>query len=268
MKQSVLFVLAGIFAAALPPLAVSPAVAAETVVVDDGSVTIPPTLDAPVEFTSERGDFSAQIEEGAGASDSEVSATLDDDGNALISAQGSLTVELSLPVGTHGEVYESDAGGDVLVLTTAEDELLGAFAVEPTFDEAGASIDTEITFDGERLTASAAQASADRAVALRAGTVWYSRVWVTYQSGGKYVVNAIPTELGRRQSATNVHYLHVRHLKSLLGAKANLVTYTIEQQFLCHEALNLFEQGTYNMESWRKGMPWWQQANPVHRCNP
>lgn len=97
---------------------------------------------------------------------------------------------------------------------------------------------------------------------------WHSRVWVTYQSGGKYVVNAIPTELGRRQSATNVRYLHVRHLKSLLGAKTNLVTYTIEQQFLCHVALNIFEQGTYNMESWRKGMPWWQQANLVHRCNP
>lgn len=42
MKRPVLFVLAGLFAAALPPLAVSPAVAAETVVVDDGSVTIPP----------------------------------------------------------------------------------------------------------------------------------------------------------------------------------------------------------------------------------
>jgi hypothetical protein len=83
--------------------------------------------------------------------------------------------------------------------------------------------------------------------------------------GGRYTENQLV-----HQAQVYTHFAHVDELRTKLNARKQswALNYTIEQQFLCHVAGNNFEPGTYNLESWRPGVPWGVQLNPVTRCNP
>jgi hypothetical protein len=85
-----------------------------------------------------------------------------------------------------------------------------------------------------------------------------------------YIVDVVPTSWGRSQAQFYTHFAHVDELRSILNSTDQgwALTYTIEQQFLCHVAGNTFEPGTYNLESWRPGVPWGTQLNLWDRCNP
>lgn len=93
--------------------------------------------------------------------------------------------------------------------------------------------------------------------------------WVTNQGGSSYVVHAVATEWGRKNSGTATHSEHVKDLKTKLGSNAYRVTATIDNQFICHVFWNNFGGGaTYSMESWRPNVHWSLQGNPATKCNP
>lgn len=91
--------------------------------------------------------------------------------------------------------------------------------------------------------------------------------WITYAPQGG-VVNLNPTLWGRQLNGLPTHNAHVDELRTKLGWVGWNLTGTIQEQYLCHVVGNIFEPGTYNLESWRRWMYWGDQLNLTYRCNP
>ncbi|KGJ73393.1 hypothetical protein GY21_11275 [Cryobacterium roopkundense] len=165
----------------------------------------------------------------------------------------------------------NDQNEESVLLLNGAGELLGGIASGDVIDASGNVVPTSFTVNGTTITQTL-QNTDESGVAYPvrmsalAATEWYSAGWVTTDSRG-YIVNAAPTALGKQQIAWNTHYIHVAHLKSILGTQAYRVNDNIEQQFVCHVVGGWLDSGVYNMESWQPSLPWQQIANPWDRCN-
>jgi hypothetical protein len=96
-----------------------------------------------------------------------------------------------------------------------------------------------------------------------------ARAWVENDRHGRgYLINVNPTLWGRINNGLLTLGAHEAELRRKLGGNASKITPTIREQFNCHIVGNLFEPGTYNMESWQRFMPWGNQLNLRYRCNP
>lgn len=198
--------------------------------------------------------------------------------------EGSVTAETVVPEGQDAdyeldftrdsvaEIVSNDDGVKSVLLTTREGELLGGLVVAGATDSTGRQIETVLSLEGSTVSQSVAVTEKNVAypvqMSVNAGTVWYRAAWVSRASKG-YIVNADPTQLGRTQIAWNVHYIHVGHVKTLLGTamSATYWNWNIEQQFVCHVVGAYFPSGVYNMESWQPALSWGEIANPWDRCN-
>lgn len=177
--------------------------------------------------------------------------------------------DLSAPAGSTVALTET---GEV-VITGSAGEFIGGISAAWAYDARGAAVATHYELDGSTLTQVIAhdKSSAYPVVADPwAGQNLLSWAGVSYYSN-YYAVDAQATSWGRTWNGLATHAAHVDELKYKLGGNAWRVDTnngTIREQFLCHVAGNLFEQGTYNMESFRPSVYWPNQLNPVTRCNP
>jgi len=201
-----------------------------------------------------------------------------DEGELLLSASvsdpadASRSYTLTLPESSTAEVITNDAGEQSVLLLNRAGELLGGIASGDTTDANGTVVPTSFSVEGVKVTQTlnprkGAAVAYPVYMTAAASTVWYSSGWVTTYYGRGYIVNAVPTALGRQQIAWNLHYIHVQHLKTILGTQAYRVNYNIEQQFVCHVVGAFLDTGVYNMESWQPSLPWQQISNPWDRCN-
>lgn len=253
----------------------------ETAPVTVGSVSLPTVTDEDAELAGPGGSFSigqsgelsrsaqptiaAVFSEGTESGELLLSASISDPANV------STTYSLTLPESSTAEVITNDRGEESVLLLNADGELLGGIAAADVFDASGAAVPTTFNVDGTTVTQTlspgeGAKVAYPVTMAAAASTVWYSSGWVTTNSKG-YIVNAAPTALGRQQIAWNTHYIHVEHLKSILGSQAYRVNWNIEQQFVCHVVGAFLDTGVYNMESWQPALSWGEISNPWDRCN-
>jgi hypothetical protein len=201
---------------------------------DESTVTLPDQPLQPVEFTGEGGSFELtptlehSLQEVSLTDENlvEIATTIE-----LSSGEVSGEYALEMPTGSTAHLISNEQGDESVLLTNGDGEFLGGLMVEAV-DAGGAHVNVALSLENNVVTYTPVISDASVAYPLEVratgGTVWYSRAWVSYLGGGKYVVNAVPTALGRQQTAANVHNDHVQHLKSLLGGQAYRVNYTIE----------------------------------------
>lgn len=95
-----------------------------------------------------------------------------------------------------------------------------------------------------------------------------SAVGISYPTASRYIINVTPTSWGRQANRTSMLYAHRDELVQRLGPNGYRVTSTIREQLYCHVVGNIWERGTYNLESWRPYMAWNNQLNLTYQCNP
>ena len=210
---------------------------------------------------------------------SNLGGTGTDDGEVLFSSsvldsqEASVEYALTLPESVTAKLATDGVVGQSVLLLDADGELVGGVAPGEVFDANGVAVPTTFEIDGAIISHSLApEAGTDVAYPVTmgalAGTVWYSSAYIGYVANKGYTVNANPTALGRTQIAWNLHWIHVDHLKTVLGTnQAWHVNWNIEQQFICHVVGAYFPSGTYNMEKWQPSLAWQLIANPWDRCN-
>lgn len=193
--------------------------------------------------------------------------------NTVISGEASPTryaYPLTLP---EGAVLEQNSDGSIVAWDPAG-EIVLTLSAPWAKDANGLEVPTRYEVAGNTVTQVVEHSSAFAypivADPYAGNGQFYKKAWVSGAPKGYkgYVVNAIPTSEGRRLNDVNVLGVHLRQLKSKLGGNASKVTPTIREQFYCHVVGNIFEPGTYNMESWRKYKDWGTQLNLWDRCNP
>ena len=162
--------------------------------------------------------------------------------------------------------------GSVLVLGQ-DGKMISAVSKPWAVDAQGVPVDTKYVIQGNELIQVISHTSKDYKYPIIAdpwlGVDLIDRVWVDDVREGR-VVNVDPTAWGRTFTGPVTLSAHVDELKSKLGDDAHLVDDndgTIREQYLCHVVGNVFEPGTYNMESWRPSKPWFWQLNLADRCN-
>ncbi|MCX6497515.1 DUF2599 domain-containing protein [Arthrobacter sp. 2YAF22_2] len=170
-----------------------------------------------------------------------------------------------------GAAMKPNEDGSVAI-SRADGTFFGGFAKPWAKDAAGVALPTHYEVQGRQLV---------QVVDHSSPTVKYPVVadpwagvdlidglpWITYASQGG-VVNLNPTGWGRFYNGFATHNAHVDELRTKLGRIGWNLTGTIQEQYLCHVVGNVFEPGTYNLESWRPWMYWGDQLNLTYRCNP
>lgn len=199
-----------------------------------------------------------------------------DDGSVqittVIHSEGSPTrfdYELDLPTGAIPTLLES---GHVEIIGS-DGAFIGGVSAPWAYDAQGVAVPTHYALEGSTLT-QIVQHDARFAYPVVADP-WAGQnllAWagVSYYSN-YYAVDAKATTWGRTWNGLATHASHVSELKYKLGGNAWRVETnngTIREQFLCHVAGNYFEQGIYNMESFRPATHWANQLNPWDQCNP
>ncbi|WP_029146068.1 DUF2599 domain-containing protein [Microbacterium luticocti] len=232
--------------------------------------------DDTIAITSDSGMFTTTAPDAAAGST--IQSVLLDEASALFAislenetAPRAYDFAVDLPTGAEATITESGA----VVYAMPDGEFLGGVASPWAKDAAGKTIPTWYTFADGVLTQHVDLDSVTDitypVIADPLNGKWLvAAAWVTYQSNSsKYVVNAQPTAFGR--DVLGIAYLnqHTADLKARLGTLANKVTSTINNQFHCHVQFNYIGGGaTYNMESWRKDIPWWWPEMVASKCNP
>lgn len=176
---------------------------------------------------------------------------------------------MGVPQGTK-LVHQKD--GSVLILDN-NGKMVSAMSKPWAVDAQGTPVNTKYVIQGNELIQVIDHTSQDYMYPIVAdpwlGVDLIDRVWVDDVPEG-YVVNVIPTSWGRSFQGLATHSAHVDELKDKLGGDAWRVDDhdgTIREQFLCHVAGNMFEPGTYNLESWRPSKHWALQLLE-DECNP
>lgn len=176
---------------------------------------------------------------------------------------------MGVPQGTK-LVHQKD--GSVLILDN-NGKMVSAMSKPWAVDAQGTPVNTKYVIQGNELIQVIDHTSQDYKYPIVAdpwlGVDLIDRVWVDDVPEG-YVVNVIPTSWGRSFQGLATHSAHVDELKDKLGGDAWRVDDhdgTIREQFLCHVAGNMFEPGTYNLESWRPSKHWALQLLE-DECNP
>lgn len=169
----------------------------------------------------------------------------------------------SLVLQEHGGVLISDSSGGYA----------GGFTPPWAKDASGADLPTRFEVDGSDLVQIVDHSGADVTYPVIAdpymGKDLMMYPWITYPPVmGQYIVNINPTEHGRYYSGIAFHSAHVSELQNKLSSIGYGLASTIREQFLCHVYVNVFEPGTYNLESWRPNVYWPNQLNLWDRCNP
>lgn len=149
---------------------------------------------------------------------------------------------------------------------------LGGFAKPWATDAAGVSVPTRYEVHGRKLIQVVAHSDPKIQYPVVAdpwlGIDLISGLpWITYTPRGG-VVNLNPTPWGRQFNGLPTHNAHVDELRTKLNRVGWNLTPTIQEQYLCHVVGNVFEGGTYHLESWRPVMYWGAQLNLTYRCNP
>lgn len=203
-------------------------------------------------------------------------ASVDGDAGVLVSRvtdaadTASTSYALTLPEGAVATLNDTN---DVVSFFAEDGEPLGSSQTLWARDANGETVPTHLELDGTTLTQvvdlDGAQPAAFPIVAAAAASPnYYSSAWVTSQ-GAYYVVHAIPTAAGRRDSGAIYLATHTQQLKNKLGSNASKVNGTIENQFHCHVVFNSFMGSgntAYDMESWRPNVSYlvaWSSG-----CNP
>lgn len=163
-----------------------------------------------------------------------------------------------------------DEDGSVAILDDSGD-FIGGVSSPWAKDATGETVPTHFTISGDTITQHTETADSSQyplVVDPWGGKKLIKSAWTKFdgKSTKRWVVNVIPTKWGRQANGLKTHKSHVAELKSKVGKKR--VTKTIDNQFICHVFGNVFEPGTYNMESWRPNMHWRKQLNLKHQCNP
>jgi hypothetical protein len=178
--------------------------------------------------------------------------------------------EIELPAGF--SMHSNPDGG--ITFVDAEGKPTGGVAAPWAKDSQGTAIPTTYEISGSTLTQIVQHKSQGGVAYPVVADPWLgfsliAAVWVNGNTSS-WTVNIAPTSWGRQNAQPYTHFAHVDELRTLLNATGHgwALNYTIEQQFLCHVAGNTFEPGTYNLESWRPGLPWITQLNLQYRCNP
>ena len=176
---------------------------------------------------------------------------------------------MGVPQGTK-LVHQKD--GSVLILDN-NGKMVSAMSKPWAVDAQGTPVNTKYVIQGNELIQVIDHTSQDYMYPIVAdpwlGVDLIDRVWVDDVPKG-YVVNVKPTSWGRSFQGLATHSAHVDELKDKLGGDAWRVDDhdgTIREQFLCHVAGNMFEPGTYNLESWRPSKHWALQLLE-DECNP
>jgi hypothetical protein len=178
--------------------------------------------------------------------------------------------EFGLPKGAS---LAANSDGSVTIFDAAK-EPIGAVAAPWAKDSNGVAVPSSYRISGGALTQVVDHKNLPGVAYPVVADPWLgfyliAAVWVDGGSSS-FVVNVVPTSWGRSNAQIYTHWAHVDELRTVLNATGRgwALTYSIEQQFLCHVAGNAFEPGTYNLESWRPGVPWATQLNLWSRCNP
>ncbi|WP_144043039.1 DUF2599 domain-containing protein, partial [Kytococcus schroeteri] len=81
-------------------------------------------------------------------------------------------------------------------------------------------------------------------------------------------VNAFVTPWGRAWTGRATFGYHRDEVRSQLGGRAGWYTGTIREQHYCHVFFGgpTHWEPDYNLESWRRYVSWWRQAQ--NKCNP
>ena len=84
----------------------------------------------------------------------------------------------------------------------------------------------------------------------------------------RYKINAFVTPWGRAWTGRATFGYHRDEVRSQLGGRASWYTGTIREQHYCHVFFGgpTHWEPDYNMESWRRYVSWWRQAQ--NKCNP
>lgn len=176
--------------------------------------------------------------------------------------------EIKMPAGAS---LQPDGEGSVYI-QSRDGSYLGGFAKPWATDAAGVSLPTSYEIEGSALVQTVDHSGADVQYPVVADP-WMGidlidgHPWITYTSKGG-VANLVPTLWGRQKSGAIYHTAHVDELRTKLNNVGWNLTGTIQEQYLCHVVGNVFEWGTYNLESWRPYMSWWNQLNLQYQCNP
>lgn len=175
------------------------------------------------------------------------------------------TYDLGLPVGA--TLVQTETGA--IAVLSSDGSLIGGIAAPWAKDSNGAEVPTHYEVDGATVTQVIEHEDAQVAYPVVAdpymGQNLISQAWITPVSQGN-VVNVVPTSWGRTYSGQTVLTYHWQELQNRL--QSSVLTSTIREQFYCHIYGNIFESGTYNMESWRPYKDWGFQLNLSDRCNP
>jgi hypothetical protein len=175
------------------------------------------------------------------------------------------TYEIDLPDGAAIE-----QAGKGLIFLDRSGSSLGGLAPAWAKDATGRDVPTRYDVNGTTITQVIEHAMGDSYPVV--GDPWLgvdliARASVSSHPKG-YIVNVDPTAWGRTFSSPTTLGAHEAELRAKLGSNAPKVTSTIREQFNCHIVGNVFEPGTYNMESWQRYMDWGTQLNLRYQCNP